>query len=361
MSQADADLIRHLDQYFSPFFYAPLISLIWFLIVWVFKRFLIRRLKKWSEHTTTQWDDILVHAVSTPANFLIFASSLAILVTLLPLSDRADRFIAIVFQATIVLSGVVFLDTFLIGLMKRRATAIFGKTSQGLTQGLVRGLLIGIGALTFLNLIGISVTPILASLGIGSLAVALALQDTLSNFFAGIYVTIDKPVKIGDFIRLESGEEGHVVDVGWRSSRIQLLSNNTVIIPNAKLGGSVITNYHYPDPEVSVKVTVGVHYNSDLEMVEKTTLEVARQIQNTVPGAVRGFEPAVRYHTLADSSVNFDVSLRAREFPDTFLIKHQFLKALHRRYRESGIVIPYPVRTIDISPKAADSLRQITK
>lgn len=260
----------------------------------------------------------------------------------------------------VILAVLVFVHRLALALLTRYAPRVeFLRTAGGVLKGLIRGFVIGIGLLVLLDTVGISITPILASLGIGSLAVALALQETLANFFAGLHVLADHPIRMGDFIKLESGEEGYVTQIGWRSTRIRMLPNNTVVVPNNKIISSTITNYYLPEPELAVLVPVGVHYDSDLAQVERVTIEVARQIQKTIQGAVATFEPFIRYHTFADSSINFTVILRAREFVDQYLITHEFIKALHARYQQEGIVIPFPLRTLDVSPEAVKALREV--
>ena len=135
----------------------------------------------------------------------------------------------------------------------------------------------------------------MASLGIAGLAVALALQDTFSNFFSAVYITADRPVKVGDYIELENGLKGYVEDVGWRSTRLRTLPNNSIIIPNNKLAQSILTNYDAPKPEMSIVIPVGVSYNSDLEKVEKVTVDVAKKVLGSVEGGVADFEPFIRY------------------------------------------------------------------
>jgi len=211
---------------------------------------------------------------------------------------------------------------------------------------LVRLMVLALGGLVILQTLGIAVSPLLATFGIGGLAVALALQDTLANLFAGIHVLMAKQIKPGDYVQLDSGEEGYVVDVSWRNTTIRMLPNNMVIIPNAKLASCVITNYCLPEQELAVLVQVGVSYASDLEQVERVTVEVAREVMREVPGGVPDFEPFIRYHTFGDFSINFTVILRAKSFVDQYLVKHEFVKRLHRRYGEEGIEIPFPIRTI---------------
>jgi small-conductance mechanosensitive channel len=132
-----------------------------------------------------------------------------------------------------------------------------------------------------------------------------------------------------------------------------MLANNMVIVPNSKLVQSVITNYHLPEPELAVLVELGVHYNSDLQKVEKVTCEVAKEVLQAVPGGIPGFDPFIRYHTFGDSSIKFSVIMRAREFVDNFLIKHEFIKKVQARYQQEGITIPFPIRTVHLEPGAA--------
>lgn len=218
----------------------------------------------------------------------------------------------------------------------------------------IRVIIVALGTLIILDSLGISITPIIASLGIGGLAVGLALQDTLANYFSGFYLLIEQPIRIGDFIQLETGEEGYVEAIGWRSTKIRMLANKTVIMPNKVISSGRITNYDYLSSEVAVLIGVGVHYDSDLEMVERVTVETARDVQQTVPGAVKNFEPFIRYHTFADSSINFTVILRAERFVDNYLIKHEFIKRLHNRYNKEGIVIPFPIRTVYMANEVKD-------
>ena len=183
-------------------------------------------------------------------------------------------------------------------------------------------------------------------MGIGGIAVALGLQSTLSNLFSGMYVLSAGQIKPGDYIRLNSGEEGYVVDVGWGNTTIRMLSNNLIIIPNSKVVSSIVTNFNLPKKDMAVLVDVGVSYDSDLEKVERVTVETARDVMKTVDGGVPDFEPFIRYHTFDSSSINFTVILRGNRYVDQYLIKHDFIKRLHKKYKEEGIEIPYPITTV---------------
>jgi len=132
-----------------------------------------------------------------------------------------------------------------------------------------------------------------------------------------------------------------------------------VIVPNAKLAGSVITNFSLPKDELAVTVDVGVDYSSALDQVERVTLEVARQLMIYADGAASGFEPRVRYHTFGDSSINFTVWLGARDFPSGLTIKHEFIKRLHDRYRSEDISLPFPTRRLELTAGTILKLREI--
>lgn len=221
-----------------------------------------------------------------------------------------------------------------------------GLAVTSLVRTVVWNLVVVLGLLIVLNGLGISIAPMLTALGIGGLAVALALQEPLANLFAGLFLTLAGQIRVGDYVRTEDGIEGYVTDFSWRSTRIRMLANNLVLVPNAKLSQSIVTNYHLPAQDLAVLVNLGVDYGSDLEHVERVTCEVGREVMQDVTGGVPEFQPFVRYNEFADSSVNFSVILRGREYVDQYLIKHEFIKRLHARYEREGIVIPFPMRTL---------------
>jgi small-conductance mechanosensitive channel len=249
--------------------------------------------------------------------------------------------------------------------LARVAGAVLGQTAAGangrlpsatLLVNVTRLTILALGLLVVLQTLGVSITPVLTALGVGGLAVGLALQDTLANFFAGIHILTSGQVRPGDFVKLESGEEGYVVDVTWRYSTIRQLANNVTIVPNAKLASAITTNYYRPDRELAVLVPVGVSYASDLSHVEAVTVDVARSVMHDVAGGVPSFQPFIRYGAFGDSSINLTVIMRGAEVVDQYLLRHEFIKRLHERYRREGIVIPFPMRTLDLTPQTAEQV-----
>ena len=316
-------------------------------ILWIVKGLVWRRLEKWSKSTETTWDDFVVERLSGPVSMLLLIASFGIAGQTAPPVVRSHPLMVHGVRVALIFVAVWMLDRLLSFFFRSSALPdTLTTTTRTLLLTVARVFLLTIGLLVVLDTIGVSITPLLASLGVGSVAVALALQDTLSNFFGGLYILMDKPIRIGDFVSIDGGSQGYVDRIGWRSTRIKLLSNNTVIVPNSKVSSSQITNYDLPLAEIGFGVEVGVAYESDLERVEKVTVEVAKEVLSRVAGGVPQPEPTVRFHSFADSSVNFTAGLRAARFEDIGLIKHEFVKALHKRYESEGVSIPYPQRVV---------------
>jgi small-conductance mechanosensitive channel len=314
----------------------------------VLRKFLFKRLTRRAQDTKSSLGSIILSAIKGP--FIIWFLMLGIYIALqfpkLPgnLVHIAGKILLVLslFSVTLVLVNI---SSNLISLYSGRWDKALPGAS--LTQTVSRIIIFGVGFLVILNTLGISITPVLATLGVGGLAVALALQDTLSNLFAGFHIVLNRIVQVGDYIKLSSGEEGYVTDINWRTTKVKMLANNVVLIPNAKLTQTNITNYYLPAKDLAVLINLGVHYSSDLKRVEQITCEVGKEVMREVPGGIPEFDPFIRYNTFGDSSIQFTVILRAGEYVDQYLIKHEFIKRLHQRYGKEGIVIPYPIRAVN--------------
>ena len=206
-----------------------------------------------------------------------------------------------------------------------------------------------VGTLVAIDNLGVSISPILAGLGIGGLAVALAVQPTLSNFFAGTYVVTEGELKAGDFIELDGGPSGYVESVGWRSTKIRSRFNNLVIIPNSRMAESIVTNYFSPTPAMNVIVTCGVSYESDLEQVENIALEEAEALVKESRHSIKDMDPFFGFSNFGDSNIDFFIFLQAVDRNGTFILKSQLMKRIHSRFTAEGIEINYPVRKLVLS------------
>jgi len=265
------------------------------------------------------------------------------------LKPDATRFLAHIPMILFLFSLTIVLARVSIGLFDLKARKGKGDTPTiSLFGNIIKLGVYILGILVILQSLGISITPVLTALGVGGLAVALALQETLSNLFAGLQIIAARQIKPGDYVHLETGEEGYVSDVTWRNTTIRAIPNNMIIVPNSKLASTILTNFHQPAKEMLVYVNVGVHYDSDLEHVERVTLEVVQDVQSTVPGAKKDHEPKIRYNEFGDSGIIFKTVLAVEEFYDHLELTHQFVKRLKRRYNEEGITIPFNMVTLDI-------------
>jgi small-conductance mechanosensitive channel len=334
------------------------------ILLFVIKRLILVRLKAKARSETSSMSNmyrVLVLSLNAPLNLLILVIFLSLVKSVFTIFQLEEKMLvqvlSIAIEAGLIITLFLLLERFVTYSLRRyRDQSTLVKNTSAIASGAVRAVFAVMAVLIILSTMGISITPIVASLGITSLAVALALQPTLENFFSGIQLVMDKPIRIGDYIELDSGEQGFVEKIGWRSTWVRMLPNNIVIMPNSKLSNSKLINYYYPERELSVPVEVGVHYNSDLELVEKVCLSVAETVLNDHEYGVKSFKPFVLFHTFDNSSINLTVMLRTREYFNRFFIKSAFIKALKKRFDEEGIVIPFPITALNIDQERTDEI-----
>lgn len=323
------------------------------LVGLVLRRTVFARLAQAAARTRSKADDLVVGALRGPVVLWCAVLGLYLGVRLGEAPPALDRVVEPGLVALLIASASWALARLAGDLITLRAHSVAGVLpSTNLITNLVRAAVLMVGGLVLMETLGISITPLVTALGVGGLAVGLALQDTLANLFAGIHILLSRQVRPGDFVRLSSGEEGYVQDVTWRYTTIRQLPNNLTIVPNSKLASAVTANFSLPDPEQAVLVEVGVGYGSDLGHVERVTVSVGQGVMQDVEGGVPGFTPFIRYHTFGDSSIQFTVILRGRDYVSQYLVKHEFIKRLHERYRAEGIEIPFPIRTVHLHPAA---------
>ncbi len=186
----------------------------------------------------------------------------------------------------------------------------------------------------------------MTALGVGGLAVALALQDTLANLFAGLHVIGSRKVIPGDYVVLDTGEEGYVEDINWRNTSLRNLRNNMIVVPNARLASAILTNYYQPAVRDGPAGADRGQLRQRPESVEQVTIEVGREVMNEVEGGVPASIRSFSFHTFDDSRIGFNVILRVKEHTDQYLVRHEFVKRVHQRYSQAGIVIPFPMQML---------------
>ena len=220
-----------------------------------------------------------------------------------------------------------------------------------------------LAAIVVLENLGVHLTALWTTLGVGSVAVALALQETLSNLFAGLYLLADRPISPGNYVKLDSGQEGYVVQVGWRSTRLLTLANNLVVVPNSAMGKAVITNYSLPARRMGIGIPVSVAYGSDTSRLEKILIDVVQEAgRDKVPGLVLDPPPVVQFNPgFGDSSLNFTLRLQAADFVSQYTLQSELRKRIYARLQQEKIEIPFPTRTLMLDKATVEALQRHEK
>jgi small-conductance mechanosensitive channel len=325
-------------------------------LLWL-RRIGLRALTRLTRTTEGTLDDVALTAVRLPSLLWCLVLSVYIGLAAAPalptgIGQLVNGALGILLIFSVTIAVGRFLAAALVSYETRLGLEV---TVTGLTTALVKGIVYLCGALVALNTLGISITPILTALGVGGLAVALALQSSLTNLFAGIHLLVEKPIHMGDYIKLESGQEGYVVDIGWRTTRIRMLPNNMVIVPNAKLAETILTNFHLPEKRMSLLIPISVSYQSDPSKIEAILLAEVASAMDQIPGLLAEPAPFVRFIPgFGESSLDFTLIVQVNEFVSQYLVQHELRKRLFARFQQEGIEIPFPQRVVHVHPAAAE-------
>ena len=316
-------------------------------IGYIFEKILLGRLKKLAKKTTWEGDDIIIEALNKWLTYTILLLGIYLAILYLPLSEKTENNITRLLLVLALFFGTIILSKIAVGFVGLYTKNADGQTpSTSIFSNITKVIVFGLGGLVILQSLGVSITPILTALGVGGLAVALALQDTLSNLFSGVQVLASGQIKPGNYIKIGSGEEGYVIDITWRNTTLKALPNNLIVIPNSKIAQSTIINFDGPTKEMALAVPFTVAYGTDLEKVKKAVLETGSYVMKNIPGGVPGHETVLRMTALGNYGLEFTAALKVKEFSEQYAIKHEFLERLYRRFMEYGIKIPYPTQTV---------------
>ncbi len=315
---------------------------------WLARKILFRLIRQWTKDSASHLQIILIESLRGPIMIwsLILGLDLALRNSQIPqkIADRIEVVLAILWIVSL---------TIMLSRLAGNMVRFYGGRFAGdlpvtsLSKNLAQILVIALGLLSILHHLNISITPLLTALGVGGLAVALALQDTLSNLFGGFYITVAGQVRMGDYIRLHSGEEGYITDISWRSTTIRGLANNLIIIPNASMAKATITNFNLPEKRMLVSIPVGVDYSSDPDRVESVLLDIATTAAAEIPSVLAEPAPVVRFSPgFGDSALQFTLTCQVSEFAEQFRVQHELRKRILKRFREEKIDMPFPTRTV---------------
>jgi len=317
----------------------------------VVRIFLFRTVRAWAAGTESNLVDMIVESLPIVLWSLILGLHLATQNSTIPRADLKyiPRTLAVLWILSLTIA-----TSRLVGNVVRyyggRVTGAQSVTSITRKLAQIAVVLMGLGAL--LRVFNVSLTPILTTLGVGGLAVALALQDTLSNLFAGFYVSISGLVHIGDYIKLNTGEEGYIVDINWRATTMRGSTNNLVIIPNNKLGQAIYTNYNLPDTRLGMSISFSVGYDSDVDRVQGILLAETVAATGQVQGLLADPAPYVLFSPgPSESALVFQVNFSVDGFAGQYVAQSELRKRLFKRLKQEGITMPFPTRTVLLEQK----------
>ncbi len=317
------------------------------LIGWLFKRFIHGNLQKLAKRTAFKMDDLLLEAVERQIIIWLGLAAIYYIAKTTDYLQQYSEYMTKFIVFALIISITFAVSKFLIGMIDVwSAKQKRSLPSTKIFVNLIRAIILTIGFLVALDFIGVSIAPMLTTLGVGGIAIALALKDTLSDVFAGLHILLSKKVEVGDFVELESGQTGNVTNITWRNTTILERTNNVFNVPNSRLSNVIIKNFDAVDKTFSARVPVGVAYESDLDHVEKVTIEVAKEVVSEIKGHDPNFTPFIRYSDFGESSINFKVFFKVLDFGAQYPIIHNFIKRLLVRYNQEGINIPFPIRTL---------------
>jgi small-conductance mechanosensitive channel len=301
----------------------------------------------------TKWksDDLIVESIG---HWVIFWFFLGACVYILPtlskaftISNKQNTFLSNLLGALLIFSISWVVARVAAGMIQIRSAKDGSEIpSTSILGNIIKVIIYCLGFILILQTFDIAIAPLVTALGVGGLAVALAVQPTLSNLFSGLQIIASGKINIGDFIQLENGKKGIVKDITWRNTTVETTQNNIIIIPNSKMADSIVENFYLINKEITFNVPVRVSYDSDLEKVEKISIETARAVLNKFDGGIKDFTPFVQFHKFGEYHIELKIFLRVSDYTDQYLITSEFIKALQKAYNSEKINIPFPIQTV---------------
>ncbi len=351
-------------------FLPPIIGLVLAIFVgWCCNRYVSNQIESHPILQKLTWKTALIRGLKGAPVLIVVSLYLSFVTKMMSMPEPVEHLLTYIFFIILIIT--------VMQVIARTATAIINNiivarneniSETSLLTDMVSWSIYLIGIIIILAECGISITPFITAMGIGGMALALGLQETLASVFAGFTMIFAPQIRNNDFVRLSNGQEGRIVDIAWRYTTIENLEGNTIVVPNKQIASAILINYSVPAQDIKVKLQCGVAYDSDLDKVEQVVLEVAQKIQDDVTkdilaskgkiaadASVTTAKPGIFFHTFGDSAIEFSVTLNCKAFTHQYRMKHEFIKALTKRFREEGIEIPFPVVTVQQAKAEVDN------
>jgi MscS family membrane protein len=336
-----------------------LVAVIIFAIFWILAKIARYLLTTWGTRfaafTATDLDDRILRRVTPPVSLLVIFAGLYLAIKSLPLPEKVHIVVSgVVFVINVVILTVIVyrmadevLDWYAGRVAERTGTRL-DQQIMPLLEKLVSIFLTGTALIITLKHFNYDILSIVTALGIGSLAIGMAAKDTLANMISGFTLMIDRPFRIGDRIQLTSGQWGDVTDIGLRSTKIKTVDNTLLIIPNAELCNSTLINLAFPDIRAKGRINVGIAYGSDVEAVKGLLTETAAVLSQVLQDPC----PEAYFVSFGESAINLSLFFWVEDYTKVFAVTDQLNTMILQRFREAGIEIPYPTRTVLLEKEA---------
>ena len=317
------------------------------LVVWIIEKIVLRATSK----TQTDVDDKFVKKISRPISTLILLLGVMFAVRELALKEDITMVFDRVLYSLIILSVAYiiyhFIDIVLIVALKkglRGGNKAVRDSLLSLSQSVLKVVLVVLALLYVLDTWGIQIGPFLAGLGIAGIAIAFALQESLSNIFGGVSIILDQSVKVGDLVYLDADTKGKIAHIGLRSTKINTFDNELIIVPNSLLANSKIQNIGEPEPKTRTVIPFGVAYGADIENVKKIVMKEIKSVKHFINDP----EPVVRFLEMADSSLNFKAYFYVESFENRAGAIDEANTKIYNALNKAGIEIPFPQMDINL-------------
>ena len=299
-----------------------------------------------AQKTKTEVDDILIRAVKKVVTYSIPVIGLMVALTPFALQTTVPQRILFSLLAVLLVRGAIGLvgdmSKWLERTWVKRTASTLDEDLLPLLRKALKTSVAILGVLIILGKWEVQIGPLLGALGIGGLAIALALNSSLSNIFAGIQLILDRSVNVSDKVKLESGEVGVLLDIGLRTTMMRTYDNEVISIPNSQLANARVKNYTKPDATIRVTVNFAVAYGSDVAKVKRVVLDAISELDDISqePG------PQVLFLNMGDFSLDMCARVWVDDYGKQFARKLEMMELVYNTLNESGIEIPFPTRTV---------------
>lgn len=311
-------------------------------------------LLKITKKTKTKVDDLIVKRSMKPISLIIILAGMRLATSMVGLNANTIYVVGKGLSSIVVFLGMwisisiikILIDNWGVNWAKRTKSTVDDNLIK-LLHKVTKMLVLVIGIMFLLDVWGVNITPLLASLGVAGIAVAFAMQSTLANIFGGMSLIMDRSLKVGDVVELDADTIGNVLDIGIRSTKIRTFDNELIIVPNGKLADMRIKNYVQPDESARLVVQFSVAYGSNVDKVKKLILSEIKKIDEIVNDP----EPFIRFIEMGESALNFKAYMWLENYKHRFAVKDVVNTKIYNALNKAGIEIPFPQMNVHLKKK----------